>query len=159
MNMFAGNSRSCMIYRSWTANSFQRFVDRLRIVFQIAERRIRRIAEAVVPFPVFRLRLHGIDGEQVGMRELQTIVVHAWLACDDEQRSRVQFALHPVNIRFAIRKEDQRRQRFWGVATRCEIVVRDCCDQAEASTCHGKNARFEHMRGERHFLPDFRFMQ
>ena len=93
------------------------------------------------------------------MRELQTIVVHAWLACDDEQRSRVQFALHPVDIRFAIRKEDQRRQRFWGVATRCEIVVRDCCDQAEASTCHGENARFEHMRGERHFLPDFRFMQ
>lgn len=148
-----------MIYRSWTANSFQRFVDRLRIVFQIAERRIRRIAETVVPFPVFRLRLHGLDGEQVGMRELQTIVVHAWLACDDKQRSRVQFALHPVNIRFAIRKEDQRRQRFWGVATRCEIVVRDCCDQAEASTCHGENARFEHMRGERHFLPDFRFMQ
>lgn len=89
------------------------------------------------------------------MRELQTIVVHAWLACDDEQRSRVQFALHPVNIRFAIRKEDQRRQRFWGVATRCEIVVRDCCDQAEASTCHGENARFEHMRGRTPFSPRF----
>ena len=102
VNMFAGNPGIRMIYRSRTADSFQCFINRLRIVFQITKRWICRIAETVIPFPAFCLRLHGIDGKQVGMRELQTIVIHAWLACDDQQRSRVQFALHPVDIRFAI---------------------------------------------------------
>lgn len=147
-----------MIYRSWTANSFQRFVDRLRIVFQIAERQIRRIAETVVPFPVFRLRLHGIDGEQVGMRELQTIVVHAWLACDDEQRSRVQLRCTQSTYDLRYEKKTSDANDFGVLRRAAKSSSVTVAIRRKPRRAMGKHAFRAHAR-RTPFSPDFRFMQ
>ena len=93
------------------------------------------------------------------MRELQTIVVYARLPRDHQQRARTQLTLDPVDIRFPVGEEHQRRHGSALPPALREIAIVHVGDQTESAPGHRKYAHVPHMRGERHLLPDFRFAQ
>ncbi len=167
-----------MVHRTRPACAAKCLVHRLRVKFETAIRRGPYVgvcgtrkshAETVIPFPalrsVFRIARFTlpsgcrIDRQDIGMGELQLVVVHAGFPGNDRQRAGMQSPLHPIDVGLAVGEEHQYRRCPVHMMAPCEIGIIDVDDQTESAPRHRERARLAHMCGERHLLPDFRLAQ